>query len=137
MSYFDESARGFATTKDNELETTMETAVRVIEQKTNLPAGNTKIFRLAAPINPDPSWFDISNGLSYVGCEFPLGFFKKLNNGEYVVKEEFVIDPSRPVPNVTLLDEYLKGFDPNIESTESPICGLTLGAAALLWRYLR
>ncbi|MFA5532536.1 MAG: hypothetical protein WDA13_02985 [Candidatus Shapirobacteria bacterium] len=135
-AYFDESARGFAAVKDDRLETTMETAIRIIEQKTNLPTEINNVFRLAKPINPDPSWFNIPKGLSYVGCKFQSSLFQKMDNDEYIVNKKFVLNPNKPVPKIMLLDEYLERFDSNIESNEDPICGLTLGAAALLWRYL-
>jgi len=131
---FGETARGFSTMVDGRIETTMETAMRVIRQKTNLPVKPEMIFRIASPINPDPSWNKISKGLSFVGCSLPLDWFIK-KDGRYKIDEKFLIKPDGVIPNVIGLTQFLD-FLPVIESPEIPECGLSQHAVLALHYFL-
>jgi len=129
---FDETPRGFALIKktDNTLETTLEATERILKSKLNLPINTEKIFRLAAPINPDPSWFEIPHGLSMVAYE--VGMDNVIDCGDkFVIDKEKLLDPKGRVPEIMNIKKFL-GFEQNIESGEKPRCGLSQFAALSL-----
>lgn len=133
--YFNETARGFATTVNDKVETTMETALRIIKQKTNLPAEESMIFRTSAPINTDPSWNQIPDGLSFIGCRMPTEWFKWNAGVGYSVKENYLIDINKSQPKIATLDDFLS-FDENIESIQQTQCGLSRHAVLALLKLL-
>jgi hypothetical protein len=131
---FDETPRGFANKKpDGTLETVVEATERILKAKLNLPVDISKISRISAPINPDPSWFNIPHGLSMVSYEVSSEYLN-FDGIEYSVNKDKLLDPNGRVPKIKEIGAFLSHRQ-DLESSEKPVCALShFASLALLYR---